>query len=31
MISKPLNEDEILNLVDHLMEEKTIGKRKNGS
>jgi len=28
MISKPLNEDEILNLVDHLMEEKAIGKRE---
>ena len=27
MISRPLNEDEILNLVDHLMEEGTIGKR----
>jgi twitching motility two-component system response regulator PilH len=28
MISKPLNEDEILNLVDQLMEEGTIGKRE---
>ncbi len=27
MISRPLNENEILNLVDHLMEEETIGKR----
>ena len=28
VISKPLNEDEILNLVDHLMEEEAIGKRE---
>ena len=28
MISRPLNGDEILNLVDHLMEEETIGKRE---
>jgi CheY-like chemotaxis protein len=28
MISKPFNEDEILDLVDHLMEEKAIGKRE---
>jgi CheY-like chemotaxis protein len=28
MISKPLDEDEILNLVDHLMEDKVIGKRE---
>ncbi len=27
VISKPLNEDEILNLVDHLMEEGVAGKR----
>jgi CheY-like chemotaxis protein len=26
MISKPLKEDEVLNLVDHLMEEGTVGK-----
>jgi CheY-like chemotaxis protein len=30
MISKPLNEDEILNLVDQLMEEGAIGKREKG-
>jgi len=28
MISKPLNEDEVLNLVDQLMEEGAIGKRE---
>jgi twitching motility two-component system response regulator PilH len=28
IISKPLNEDDILNLVDHLMEEEAIGKRE---
>jgi CheY-like chemotaxis protein len=28
MISKPLNEDEVLNLVDQLIEEGTIGKRE---
>ena len=28
LISRPFNEDEILNLVDHLMEEETIGKRE---
>jgi twitching motility two-component system response regulator PilH len=28
VISKPLKEDEILNLVDHLMEEEAIGKRE---
>ncbi len=27
MISKPFHEDEILNLVDHLMEEEAIGKK----
>jgi len=27
IISKPLNEDNVLNLVDHLMEEEAIGKR----
>ena len=27
MISRPLHEDEILNFVDHLMEEEAIGKR----
>ena len=29
-ISKPLHEDEILNLVDQLMEEKSMEKRKEG-
>jgi len=29
MISKPLNEDEVLNLVDQLMEEGAIGKRED--
>ena len=28
MISKPLNEDEVLNLVDQLMEEGAVGKRE---
>jgi len=28
MISKPLNENEILNLVNHLMEEEAVGKRE---
>ncbi len=28
VISKPLNEDEVLNLVDHLMEEEGVGKRE---
>jgi CheY-like chemotaxis protein len=28
IISKPLNEDNVLNLVDHLMEEEAIGKRE---
>ncbi len=28
VISRPLNEDEILNLVDHLMEEEAFGKRE---
>jgi CheY-like chemotaxis protein len=27
VISKPLNEDNVLNLVDHLMEEEAIGKK----
>ena len=28
VISRPLNEDEVLNLVDHLMEAEGVGKRK---
>ncbi len=28
VISKPLNEDKVLNLVDHLMEEEGVGKRE---
>jgi CheY-like chemotaxis protein len=28
IISKPLNEDNVLNLVDHLMEEEAIGKKE---
>jgi CheY-like chemotaxis protein len=28
VISRPLNEDEVLDLVDHLVEEEAVGKRK---